>query len=101
MYFLTVLRDAPVCWLISTLLLPWVKERRICLILVIRIVLLAMYECGFNTQPQTLMAIKTTSFKYSLGGGQFAPDLPGQFAPDLDGQLRAERGGHYHRIFQA
>jgi hypothetical protein len=45
------------------------------------------------------MAVKTTSFKYSLGGGQFEPDLPGQFAPDLGGQLRPERGGHIERIF--
>jgi hypothetical protein len=36
------------------------------------------------------MAVKTTSFKYSLGGGQFEPDLPDQFAPDLDGQLRPD-----------
>ena len=58
-----------------------------------------MFECGFSTQPQTLMAVKTTSFKYSLGGGQFAPDLPGQFAPDWGGQLRPDRGGHIERIF--
>ena len=47
------------------------------------------------------MAVKTTSFKYSLGGGQFEPDLPGQFDPDLGGQLRPERGGHIERIFQS
>jgi hypothetical protein len=46
------------------------------------------------------MAIKTTSFKNNLGGGQFEPDLPGQFAPDWGGQLRPERGGHIDRIFQ-
>jgi len=46
------------------------------------------------------MAVKTTSFKYSLGGGQFAPDLGGQFAPDSGGQLRPDRGGHIERIFQ-
>lgn len=45
------------------------------------------------------MAVKTTSCKYSLGGGQFEPDLPGQFAPDWGGQLRPERGGHIERIF--
>jgi hypothetical protein len=45
------------------------------------------------------MAIKTTSFKNNLGGGQFEPDLPGQFAPDWGGQLRPERGGHIDRIF--
>ncbi|MEI6133235.1 MAG: hypothetical protein WCQ41_10500 [Bacillota bacterium] len=53
----------------------------------------------FNTQPPTLMAAKTTSFKYSFGGGQFEPDLPGQFAPDSGGQLRPDRGGHIERIF--
>ena len=47
------------------------------------------------------MAAKTTSFKYSLGGGQFEPDLPGQFAPDSGGQLRPDRGGHIERIFQS
>ncbi len=46
------------------------------------------------------MAAKTTSFKYSFGGGQFEPDLPGQFAPDSGGQLRPDRGGHIERIFQ-
>jgi len=46
------------------------------------------------------MAIKTTSFKYSLGGGQFEPDLPGQFAPDWGGQVRPDLGGHIERIFQ-
>ena len=46
------------------------------------------------------MAVKTTSFKDSLWGGQFAPDLPGQFAPDWGGQLRPDKGGHIDRIFQ-
>jgi hypothetical protein len=46
------------------------------------------------------MAVKTTSFKYSLWGGQFEPDLPGQFAPDWGGQVRPDLGGHIERIFQ-
>lgn len=33
------------------------------------------------------MAVKTTSFKYSLWGGQFEPDLPDQFAPGWGGQV--------------
>jgi len=45
------------------------------------------------------MAVKTTSFKDSLWGGQFAPDLGGQFAPDKSGQLRPDWGGHIDRIF--
>lgn len=45
---------------------------------------------GFSTQLPTLIAEKTTSFTGSLGGGQFAPDLPGQFAPDWGGQLRPD-----------
>jgi hypothetical protein len=45
------------------------------------------------------MAIKTTSFKYSLGGGQFQPDLPGQFAPIWGGQLQPDLPGHIERIF--
>lgn len=45
------------------------------------------------------MAVKTTSFKYSLWGGQFEPDLPGQFAPDWGGQVRPDLGGHIERIF--
>ena len=46
------------------------------------------------------MAIKTTSFKSRLKGGQFEPDLGGQFAPDRGGQLRPDWGGHIERIFQ-
>ena len=46
------------------------------------------------------MAIKTTSFKSRLKGGQFEPDLGGQFAPDQGGQLRPDWGGHIERIFQ-
>ena len=46
------------------------------------------------------MAVKTTSFIYSLKGGQFAPDLGGQFEPDKGGQLRLDLGGHIERIFQ-
>jgi len=45
------------------------------------------------------MAIKTTSFKSRLKGGQFEPDLGGQFAPDRGGQLRPDWGGHIERIF--
>jgi hypothetical protein len=45
------------------------------------------------------MAVKTTTFKNSLGGGQFEPDKGGQFAPDSHGQLRPDKGGHIERIF--
>ena len=46
------------------------------------------------------MAVKTTSFKYNLRGGQFEPDKGGQFAPDSGGQLRPDKAGHIERIFQ-
>ncbi len=46
------------------------------------------------------MAVKTTLFKYSVGGGQFGLDLTGQFALDLAGQLQLDLGGHIDWIFQ-
>jgi hypothetical protein len=45
------------------------------------------------------MAVKTTCLNYSLGGGQFAPDLGGQFTPDLGGQFAPAKGGQLYRIF--
>lgn len=45
------------------------------------------------------MAVKTTCFKYNLGGGQLAPDLGGPFDTDRGGQLQPGRGGHIDRIF--
>ncbi len=45
------------------------------------------------------MAVKTTLFKYSVGGGQFGLDLTGQFALDLAGQLQLDLGGHIDWIF--
>ena len=59
-----------------------------------------MFECEFSTQPPTFVAVKTTSFKSSLRGGQFEPESGGQFAPELGGQLRPESGGHIDRNFQ-